>query len=245
MQHTMSKRDFYEVLGVNRDAGEEEIKKAYRKLAMKFHPDRNPDNQKAEEQYKEAKLAYEVLSDANKRAAYDQYGHAGVDGAAGGGSGFGSFSDAFGDIFGDIFGGGRRSNVYRGPDLRYNLELSLEEAARGSASIPGFFPTRRCTVAGREYRLTDGGLINKLPVDRLFAAPFNPVQVLAVDVSNVQPLRAANLAKIEALRQQHPNIPIALVTPDLLGKGTIIYRQAELEEIVEAGKRSLEKSGVY
>lgn len=129
----------------------------------------------------------------------------------------------------------------------HNLQpdFPLEEAARGSASIPGFFPTRRCTVAGREYRLTDGGLINKLPVDRLFAAPFNPVQVLAVDVSNVQPLRAANLAKIEALRQQHPDIPIALVTPDLLGKGTIIYRQAELEEIVEAGKRSLEKSGVY
>lgn len=131
MQQFMSKRDFYEVLGVNRDASEAEIKKAYRKLAMKFHPDRNPDNSKAEEQFKEAKLAYEVLTDPNKRAAYDQYGHAGVDGAAGGGQGFGSFSDAFGDIFGDIFGGGRRSNVYRGPDLRYNLEISLEEAARG------------------------------------------------------------------------------------------------------------------
>lgn len=127
----MSKRDFYEVLGVNRDASEEEIKKAYRKLAMKFHPDRNPDNSKAEEQFKEAKLAYEVLTDPNKRAAYDQYGHAAIDGAAGGGQGFGGFSDAFGDIFGDIFGGGRRSNVYRGPDLRYNLEISLEEAAHG------------------------------------------------------------------------------------------------------------------
>lgn len=130
MQQAMSKRDFYEVLGVNRDASEEEIKKSYRKLAMKFHPDRNPDNQKAEEHFKEAKLAYEILTDPNKRAAYDQYGHAGIDGA-GGGQGFGGFSDAFGDIFGDIFGGGRRSNVYRGPDLRYNLEITLEEAARG------------------------------------------------------------------------------------------------------------------
>lgn len=132
----MSKRDYYEILGVNRDASDDDIKKAYRKLAMKFHPDRNPDNPKAEEQFKEAKEAYEVLSDGNKRAAYDQYGHAGVDpGAqgAGGFSGFGGFADAFGDIFGDIFGGGgRRSNVYRGADLRYNLEISLEEAARGS-----------------------------------------------------------------------------------------------------------------
>src|SRR5512147_2375659 len=103
----MSKRDYYEVLGVNRDASEEEIKKAYRKLAMKHHPDRNPDNPKAEEHFKEAKEAYEILSDAGKRAAYDQYGHAGVDAsAAGAGAGFGNFADAFGDIFGDIFGGG-------------------------------------------------------------------------------------------------------------------------------------------
>ena len=127
----------------------------------------------------------------------------------------------------------------------HNLQADfpLEEAARGSASIPGFFPTRRCVVAGREYRLTDGGLINKLPVDRLFAAPFRPVQVLAVDVSNVAQLRAANLAKVEALRQQHPDIPIEIITPDLLGKGTIIYRKAELEEIVAAGRRSLRQSG--
>jgi len=135
----MAKRDFYEILGVNRDASDEEIKKSYRKLAMKFHPDRNPDSKDAEEKFKEAKEAYEMLSDSQKRAAYDQYGHAGVDPQAGmgggaGGAGFGGFADAFGDIFGDIFGGGRggRSNVYRGSDLRYNLEISLEEAARGT-----------------------------------------------------------------------------------------------------------------
>lgn len=123
----------------------------------------------------------------------------------------------------------------------HNLQegFPLEEAARGSASIPGFFPSRRCVVAGREYRLVDGGVINKLPVDRLFAPPFQPVQVLAVDVSNVQPIRDANRAKIEALRQQHPDIPIEILTPDLLGKGTILYRKKELAEIVAAGKHSL------
>ena len=128
----MAKRDYYEVLGVNRDASDDDIKKSYRRLAMKHHPDRNPDNPKAEELFKEAKEAYEVLSDGNKRAAYDQYGHAGVDPSAGAGAaGMGGFADAFGDIFGDIFGGGRgRSNVYRGADLRYNLEIGLEEAAR-------------------------------------------------------------------------------------------------------------------
>ena len=103
----MAKRDYYEVLGVNRDASEDDIKKSYRKLAMKHHPDRNPDNPKSEEHFKEAKEAYEILTDANKRAAYDHYGHAGVDpSAAGAGAGFGGFSDAFGDIFSDIFGGG-------------------------------------------------------------------------------------------------------------------------------------------
>ncbi|MBV2235118.1 MAG: molecular chaperone DnaJ [Sterolibacterium sp.] len=134
----MSKRDLYEILGVNRDASDDEIKKAYRKLAMKYHPDRNPDNPKAEEQFKEAKNAYEILSDTQKRTAYDQYGHAGIDpqGMGGGPGGMGGFGDTFSDIFGDIFGGGRggggRSSVYRGADLRYNLEISLEDAARGT-----------------------------------------------------------------------------------------------------------------
>jgi molecular chaperone DnaJ len=136
----MAKRDFYDILGVNRDAGDDEIKKAYRKLAMKYHPDRNPDSKEAEEKFKEAKEAYEILSDGQKRAAYDQYGHAGVDpnmGGGGGGQGFGGFGDAFGDIFGEIFGnaggrGGGRNGVYRGADLRYNLEITLEEAARGT-----------------------------------------------------------------------------------------------------------------
>ncbi|GGP26950.1 molecular chaperone DnaJ [Silvimonas amylolytica] len=135
----MSKKDFYEVLGMNRDASDDDIKKAYRKLAMKYHPDRNPDSKEAEEKFKEGKEAYEILSDAQKRAAYDQYGHAGVDpqaGMGGGGFGGGGFADAFSDIFGDIFGGqgggrGGRSNVYRGSDLRYNMEITLEEAARG------------------------------------------------------------------------------------------------------------------
>ncbi|MDP3482053.1 MAG: molecular chaperone DnaJ, partial [Sulfuricella sp.] len=153
----MSKRDFYEILGVNKDANDDEIKKAYRKLAMKFHPDRNPDNPKAEEHFKEAKEAYEILSDASKRSAYDQYGHAGVDqqSGMGGAGGFGGgFADAFGDIFGDIFGGagGRgRSNVYRGADLRYNLEISLEEAARGTETkirIPTMAECDTCHGSG-------------------------------------------------------------------------------------------------
>ncbi|KAF0811296.1 Chaperone protein DnaJ [Andreprevotia sp. IGB-42] len=133
----MAKKDFYELLGVNADASDDDIKKAYRKLAMKYHPDRNPDSKDAEAKFKEIKEAYEILSDSQKRAAYDQYGHAGIDpqSGMGGGGGAGGFSDAFSDIFGDIFGGGGqrggRSNVYRGADLRYNMEISLEEAARG------------------------------------------------------------------------------------------------------------------
>jgi len=132
----MAKRDFYEVLGVGKNATEAEIKKAYRKLAMKYHPDRNPDSKEAEEKFKEVKEAYEILCDEDKRAAYDRFGHAGVDpNAAGGGMGGAGFSDAFGDIFGEIFGGGRRGGggpqVYRGADLKYTLEISLEQAASG------------------------------------------------------------------------------------------------------------------
>jgi len=160
----MSKRDYYTVLGVNRDASEDDIKKAYRKLAMKHHPDRNPDDKgSSEDKFKEAKEAYEVLTDARKRAAYDQFGHAGVDPSAGFGAGargagpegFGGFADAFGDIFGEIFGqqgrGGRGSGVFRGADLRYNLELSLEEAARGTEArirIPTMEACETCKGSG-------------------------------------------------------------------------------------------------
>jgi len=136
----MSKRDYYEVLGVSRTATAVEIKKAYRRLAMKYHPDRNEGDAEAEARFKEVKEAYEVLSDDQKRAAYDQFGHAGVSGGAGagpgaGGAGFGaSFSDIFGDVFGDIFGGGGRGThrAYRGSDMQYNLEISLEEAVKGT-----------------------------------------------------------------------------------------------------------------
>ena len=157
----MSKRDYYTVLGLNRDATEEDLKKSYRKLAMKHHPDRNPDDKDSEAKFKEAKEAYEVLSDPRKRAAYDQFGHAGVDPSAGmgggraGPEGFGGFADAFGDIFGEIFGqqgrGGRGNGVYRGADLRYNLELGLEEAARGTEAkirIPALEECETCKGTG-------------------------------------------------------------------------------------------------
>ncbi len=155
----MAKRDFYEVLGVAKNASDEDIKKAYRKLAMKYHPDRNPDSKGAEEKFKEAKEAYEMLSDPSKREAYDRYGHAGVDpnmGAGAGAGGFGGFSDAFGDIFGDIFGqqGGRRGagpQVYRGADLRYNLEVTLEQAAHGfdtTIRIPSWSECETCHGSG-------------------------------------------------------------------------------------------------
>ena len=173
----MAKRDYYEVLGVKRDASDGEIKKAYRKLAMKHHPDRNPDNPKSVEHFKEAKEAYEVLSDPKKRPAYDSYGHAGVDPSAAAGAGAGGFADAFGDIFGDIFGGNRqgRSNVFRGADLRYNLEITLEQAAhgfetkiriptlsecgtcKGSGAKPGTQPVTCTTCNGQgQVRVTQG-----------------------------------------------------------------------------------------
>ncbi len=154
----MSKADFYEVLGVSKGASGQEIKKAYRKMAMKYHPDRNPGDKQAEAKFKEASEAYEVLSDDQKRAAYDQYGHAGVDPNMGGGgfhagAGGASFSDIFGDVFGDIFGGGAgggaRSN--RGSDLRYTLELDLEEAVRGTSveiRVPTMVNCETCDGSG-------------------------------------------------------------------------------------------------
>ena len=160
----MSKRDFYEVLGVPKNAPEDELKKAYRKLAMKFHPDRNQGDaaKGAEEKFKEIKEAYEILSDPQKRAAYDQYGHAGVDpnmrGGMGGGEGFGGFAEAFGDIFGDMFGGagGARGGrggrqVYRGNDLSYAMEVTLEEAAHGKDAqirIPSWDECDTCHGSG-------------------------------------------------------------------------------------------------
>lgn len=153
----MSKQDYYEILGVDRNANDRDIKKAFRRQAMKHHPDRNPDDPSAEGKFKELNEAYEVLSDAQKKSAYDQYGHAGVDpNMRGGGGGFdGGFSDVFGDVFGDIFGGGgggrRRSSVQRGADLRYTMDLSLEEAVRGvekTIKVPTLVACEVCDGSG-------------------------------------------------------------------------------------------------
>lgn len=135
----MAKRDYYEVLGVEKGATDSEIKKAFRRIAMKYHPDRNPDGKDAEEKFKEAQEAYEILGDEEKKSAYDRFGHAGVDGNGGGGfggAGGAGFSDVFGDVFGDIFGGGGgggrgRGGPARGSDLRYDLQLDLEDAVKG------------------------------------------------------------------------------------------------------------------
>jgi molecular chaperone DnaJ len=161
----MSKRDYYEVLGVSRDVNEADLKKAFRRLAMKYHPDRNTDNPESEEKFKEAKESYDVLSDAQKRAAYDQFGHAGVNPSMGGGPGAGGFSgdfgDIFGDVFGDIFGGGRggggRNRVHRGSDLRYNLELSLEDAVFGThidIRVPTLETCTSCSGSGAKKGTT-------------------------------------------------------------------------------------------
>jgi molecular chaperone DnaJ len=155
----MAKKDYYETLGVQRNASEAEITKAYRRLAMKHHPDRNPADKTSEAKFKETKEAYEILSDAQKRAAYDQFGHAGVDPAAAGDAGGfyssrgGNFADIFGDVFGDIFGAGRTrgTQVFRGADLRYSLELALEDAVRGKEvkiRVPAMETCETCKGSG-------------------------------------------------------------------------------------------------
>jgi molecular chaperone DnaJ len=157
----MSKRDYYEILSVSRTATEQEIKCAYRRLAVKFHPDKNPNDATAEEKFKEAAEAYSVLSDAEQRRRYDRFGHAGVSSSAGAGNwgapGFGGIEDILGDLFGfgDVFGGGRggtrRSAAQRGADLRYDLEITLEEAAKGLTAqlrIPRLETCETCTGSG-------------------------------------------------------------------------------------------------
>ncbi|GEK57078.1 chaperone protein DnaJ [Pseudoalteromonas espejiana] len=157
----MSKRDYYEVLGVSKDAGERDIKKAYKRLAMKYHPDRTAGDKDLETKFKEVKEAYEILTDDQKRQMYDQYGHAAFEQGGGGGhggfggGGQGDFGDIFGDVFGDIFGGGgggrRQSRQQRGSDLRYNMDLSLEEAVRGKdveIKVPTWVSCEPCDGSG-------------------------------------------------------------------------------------------------
>jgi len=162
----MSKRDYYEILGVDRGASDADLKKSFRRLAMKYHPDRNPGDATAEEKFKEAKEAYDVLSDANRRATYDRFGHdaARQQGAAGGAGGFGGFSgnaggfsDIFGDIFSDIFGqgGGGQRGPQRGSDLRYHLDLELEDVMRGTTvdiKVQGWTACRTCDGTGSRER---------------------------------------------------------------------------------------------
>ena len=154
----MSEQDLYQTLGIEKNSSDADIKKAYRKLAMKYHPDRNPDDSAAEQKFKSIQKAYAVLSDKQKRAAYDQFGHAGVNPQGGMGGGFNTgdaFNDIFGDVFGDIFGGGRgqarRSSAQRGSDLRYQVNLTLEQAVFGdkiNVEIPSYNQCDSCTGSG-------------------------------------------------------------------------------------------------
>lgn len=153
----VSKRDYYDVLGLSRDADEQQLKSAYRKLAMQYHPDRNPDSREAEEKFKEAAEAYSVLSDSQKRALYDRYGHQGVQGASSSGfdpSGFPDLSDILGDFFGFAGSGSRRRNrAQRGDDVRYDLEISFEDAVFGMTAeiqVPTMEQCRRCNGKGAE-----------------------------------------------------------------------------------------------
>lgn len=206
----MAKRDYYEVLGVSRDAEEREIKKAYKRLAMKFHPDRNQEKD-AEEKFKEVKEAYEILTDAQKRAAYDQYGHAAFEqgGMGGGGGGYGGggadFSDIFGDVFGDIFGGGRRQRATRGADLRYNMELTLEEAVRGVTKeirIPTLVECEVCHGSGAKKALSLS-LVQPVMVQVRYrcvraSLPCNNRVHTAMDVVRLSKIRATNVMGMAA-----------------------------------------------
>jgi molecular chaperone DnaJ len=200
----MAKRDYYEVLGVERGSSEADLKKAYRRLAMKHHPDRNPDDKESEEKFKEANEAYEVLSDASKRAAYDQYGHAGVDPSmGGGGAGFGgaNFSDIFGDVFSDFFGGGRggsRGGAQRGSDLRYTLELNLEEAVRGTTvniRVPTLVNCEPCDGSGAKKGSSPStcptcGGIGQVRMQQGFFSVQQPAHAVTVRARSL-PIRAA------------------------------------------------------
>jgi DnaJ-class molecular chaperone len=196
----MAKRDYYEVLGVERGSSDADLKKAYRRLAMKHHPDRNPDDKASEEMFKEANEAYEVLSDSSKRAAYDQYGHAGVDPSmGGGGAGFGgqNFSDIFGDVFSDFFGGGGVAAV---------PVVALSVAA--IALHPGAESGRGCPRHQREYPRSDTG---QLQAVRWFGCQ---ERLLAIDLPDLRRYRpgthatrlllgAANLPALPWPRQDH------------------------------------------
>lgn len=197
----MSKRDYYEVLGVERDVSKADLKKAYRRVAMKFHPDRNPDDSEAEAKFKEASEAYEVLSNAEKRSAYDQFGHAGVDQQGGfGGGGFGgggSFSDIFGDVFGDIFGGGGggrgRGGPARGSDLRYTLDLDLEDAVRGTSvkiRVPTLVGCNTCDGSGAK--------------------------------AGTKPVSCTTCGGVGQVRMQQGFFSVQQTCPNCRGKGTII-----------------------
>ena len=143
----MSKRDYYDILGVSNNASEEAIKKAYRKLAMKYHPDRNPNKKDAEEKFKEVQEAYDILGNKQKRESYDRHGHSGVD--FGSSASAGGFAEAFGDIFGEIFGSSKQSS--RGADLKTELEITLEQAATGvkaEVRVPGWDTCNTCHGSG-------------------------------------------------------------------------------------------------
>lgn len=193
----MAKRDYYEILGVSRTATNEEIKKAYRRLAMKHHPDRNKDDDDASRKFREVRAAYEVLNNAEKRAAYDRFGHAGVNAGRTGGGGFGpeGFADIFGDVFGDIFGAGRRgrSQVFRGADLAYELRLDLERAVSGDEvmiEVPTQVTCDECDGSGAE--------------------------------PGTEPVACATCAGIGQVRMQQGFFSIQQTCPSCKGTGTVI-----------------------